>query len=75
MHTHAATREAHTIERRVYTIPEFLAAFRISRTAVYAEIRAGRLIARRAGGRTLIARDDADSWLSSLPLLRTGDDI
>lgn len=57
-------------ERRVYTVQEFMDRYCISRTRTYAEIGAGRLVARRLGRRTFIARDDADAWVMALPSLR-----
>ena len=47
----------------------FLSALRIGRTKTYEEINAGRLKARKAGRRTIIADDDAEEWLSNLPAL------
>ena len=38
----------------------------ISRAKLYREIQEGRLRKLKAGGRTLIARADAETWLSSL---------
>ncbi|WP_375460588.1 helix-turn-helix domain-containing protein [uncultured Enterovirga sp.] len=55
------------LAKRLYTVAEFMADYGMSRTRTYAEINAGRLIARRLGGRTMIARDDADTWLAALP--------
>ena len=54
-------------EKRCYTVAQFVAAYGISRTRLYAEVGSGRLIARRIGGRTMIARHDADAWLAALP--------
>ncbi len=54
-------------EKRGYTVDEFMAAYGIRRTKTYEEISSGRLKARRAGGRTIIAREDAEAWLASLP--------
>ncbi|MFO1101320.1 MAG: helix-turn-helix domain-containing protein [Methylocystis sp.] len=39
-----------------------------SRTAIYAEMRAGRLLARKIGRRTIIADEDLRRWIASLPL-------
>ncbi|MFG1293748.1 excisionase family DNA-binding protein [Xanthobacter versatilis] len=39
----------------------------IGKTTLFAEIKAGRLPARKAGNRTLIVRTDADAWLAALP--------
>jgi hypothetical protein len=49
---------------RAYTINTFIKAFPISRTSVYAEIKAGRLQTRKVAGRTLIATEDAEDWFS-----------
>jgi hypothetical protein len=49
------------------TIEKFCRCYRVGRTVVYEEIGAGRLIARKRGSRTLIARDDARRWFRSLP--------
>lgn len=40
-----------------------------SRSAVYLELRAGRLVGRKAGRRTLIERTEQLRWLTSLPLM------
>jgi hypothetical protein len=51
--------------QRAMTVPDF----RIGRTKTYEEINAGRLKARKAGRRTIIAEEDAEEWLSNLPAL------
>ena len=43
----------------------------IGMTSAYAEIKAGRLVARKCGNRTLIAKTDERAWLNSLPKLPT----
>ena len=40
----------------------------ICKAQLYIELAAGRLVARKAGRRTLIARSEGDRWLASLPL-------
>jgi hypothetical protein len=50
-----------------YSVDKFVRAFNVGRTTVYEEIRAGRLKARKAGARTLIAHEDGVAWLNSLP--------
>jgi hypothetical protein len=42
----------------------------IGRTAAFAEIRSGRLIAHKRGRSTVILIEDADAWLQCLPLAR-----
>ena len=55
------------MESLALTIQEACAAARIGRTNVYAAIRAGELIARKHGKRTLILRTELNRWLESLP--------
>jgi excisionase family DNA binding protein len=54
-------------EKRASTIEDFCARFGVGRTLVYAEIKAGRLRAKKVGRRTLIGHDDAEEWFASLP--------
>ena len=42
----------------------------VGRTAAFAEIKAGRLIAHKRGRTTIILIEDADAWLQSLPRVR-----
>jgi excisionase family DNA binding protein len=53
--------------RRAFPIHEFCRRYGIGRTTAYAEIAAGRLRAVKAGRRTLISEDAAESWLAALP--------
>ncbi|MBR1140426.1 DNA-binding protein [Bradyrhizobium denitrificans] len=39
----------------------------IGRTKAYAEIKAGRLVMRKIGAKSVILRADAEEWLRSLP--------
>ena len=50
-----------------FSIPEVCETSGLGRTAVYEEIRSGRLIARKCGRRTLVLLADLEAWLSSLP--------
>jgi excisionase family DNA binding protein len=50
-----------------YSVDRFGLLFNIGRSTIYEEIRAGRLKARKAGARTLIAHEDAIAWLNALP--------
>jgi hypothetical protein len=52
------------------SIDRFCKGYGIGRTKAYEEISAGRLRARKAGRRTIITTDDADDWLSRLPVLQ-----
>jgi hypothetical protein len=50
-----------------YSVERFCQAFDIGRSTAYKEIRAGRLKARKARARTLIAHEDAIARLKALP--------
>ncbi len=54
-------------QRRAFTVEAFGAAYDVGRTFTYAEIKAGRLRAVKAGHRTLIPVDAAEAWFASLP--------
>jgi hypothetical protein len=49
------------------TVPEFCRWARLGRTAVYREIKSGRLVLRKCGAKSLVLVDDAERWLRSLP--------
>jgi hypothetical protein len=49
------------------TIPEFCRWSRVGRTTVYREIKAGRLVLRKVGTKSLILMSDGEPWLRSLP--------
>jgi excisionase family DNA binding protein len=51
------------------SIPEVCAVARASRTTVYEAIRAGELIARKRGRRTVVLSDDLRRWLENLPAI------
>lgn len=52
----------------LYTIAEVCAVSRIGRTAIFAAIARGDLIARKCGRRTLIHREDLNLWIASFPV-------
>jgi hypothetical protein len=54
---------------RAMSISEFSERYGPGRTAIYEEIKLGRLRARKCGKRTFITEDDAEDWLRSLPLV------
>lgn len=56
-------------DRRAFTVKEFGAAYGLGRSRTYEEIAAGRLEARKAGGRTLISAESAEIWWQALPRL------
>jgi len=53
--------------QRAMSIAEFCERYSLGRTAVYQQIKSGRLRARKCGKRTIIADDDGEEWLRSLP--------
>ena len=57
-------------DAQVLTVAEMCATFRISKNRVFDEMKAGRLPAKRLGGRVLISRDDATGWWNALPSRR-----
>lgn len=50
-----------------FTVKEFLAWARISRTTFYKEANAGRIPIKKVGKRSLVLRSDAQKWLDNLP--------
>lgn len=60
-----APRLAPAVQPAVFTIPELADYFRISRAGVWRLLQDNRLPKTKIGGRTLIRRVDADSFLAS----------
>jgi hypothetical protein len=58
--------------QRAMSLQAFCGRYDIGRTKAYEEINAGRLKARKAGRRTIIADDDAEEWLNLLPAFHEG---
>lgn len=54
------------------TVKEFCQTYKIGHTAVYSEIGAGRLTAKKRGTRTLIPKASARQWFENLPSLKAG---
>ena len=54
-------------DREAFSADEFAKRCGIGRTKIFAEIKEGRLIARKVGQRTLITADEGRAWLHSLP--------
>jgi hypothetical protein len=48
-----------------FTVPQFRAWASIGNTKVYAEVASGRLKITKVGGKTLILKADARTWLAS----------
>ncbi|RQN33688.1 DNA-binding protein [Paraburkholderia tropica] len=61
--------EEHT-SKGVLSVNDFCQWAGVGRTAVYSEMKAGRLSARKFGRRTIIPQVEAERWLASLPLQR-----
>ena len=49
--------------RLAYSIPDLVAASSISKTTIYAAVKAGQLKLTRVGGRTIVLSEDARAWL------------
>ena len=60
--------------RLAYTVKQATTALGIGRTLIYAEIRDGRLHARKIGRRTVILREDLRNWLEAQPAARSRGD-
>jgi excisionase family DNA binding protein len=56
--------------RITLSVNEVVEATGLGRTAIYAEIAAGRLVARKVGRRTLIAVVDLEAWLAEQPTVK-----
>jgi hypothetical protein len=54
-------------EQDFFTLNEFARRNRIGLSTTYAEIRSGRLTARKIGRRTIITTDDERAWRERLP--------
>ena len=64
------TRQRQRSDRRLgYSIARLAKMTDLSRSSLYEEIAAGRLVGRKASRRTIITRRDAVRWLQSLPLM------
>ena len=52
----------------LFTVNEFCKWASIGRTKLYAEMNAGRIVAKKFGSRTLIPRAEAQKWVEQLPM-------
>lgn len=55
------------VVRSVFSVDEFCEWAGIGRTKAYAEMKAGKLPAKKVGRRTIILKPDAEQWRNSLP--------
>ena len=62
---------AEKTEPLVDRVPEAAKRLGLSKTGLYAQIKAGKLHAVKAGGMTLITRADQEAWVASLSELNT----
>ncbi len=60
--------KAEPIRAAVLSVNDFCHWAGIGRTAFYAELKAGRLVARKFGRRTIVPMSEAEKWLDSLPV-------
>lgn len=67
METPKVARLIPPADAQVLTVAEMCSTFRISKNRVFAEMKAGRLLAKRVGSRVLISREDANAWWNGLP--------
>ena len=61
-------------EALAHSVDEAAEIARVGRSFLYEEIRDGRLVARKAKGRTLILHQDLVDYLSNLPTLKVVDE-
>jgi len=53
------------MDKQIYRIKDFCENYSISRRSFYREVNANRLHIFKRGGRTYIARDDAEAWMQA----------
>lgn len=63
-------RAAQSTSTGVFSVNDFCLWADIGRTAVYAELKSGRLTAKKFGRRTIIPKIESERWLDSLPSQR-----
>lgn len=56
-------------EPLAYSVADAAKRLGISRSAIYLELQARRLVGRKSGRRTLIENAEAVRWLTSLPVM------
>ncbi len=60
-------KSATTVSSLAYSIPKAAKAANLGRSTLYQEIADGRLIARKARGRTIVLHEDLMDYLGNLP--------
>jgi hypothetical protein len=71
MHPSSTVSPSKTNSGGAMSVSEFCRWASCGKTKLYAELKSGRLVARKLGAKTIILRDDAESWLRSLPTTAT----
>lgn len=66
-HPPAPSRELLPASSGAMSVDEFCRWACIGKTKTYAEAKAGRLLLRKIGSKTIVLRTDAEQWLRSLP--------
>ena len=62
------------MEVAFYRVSEFCRKYALSKSTLYREVRAGRLLLVKRGRSTLISRSDAERWVAGLHRQQTGFD-
>jgi hypothetical protein len=62
-----AQQREQRLQKLAFSINDVVAVSGVGRTLVFAEIKLGRLVARKCGRRTIILQTDLRDWLNSLP--------
>ena len=57
-------------DKELLTVPEFCRRYAISRTSLYREVSAGKLKLFKLGSHSRVMRQDADAWVSKLPIFK-----
>jgi RNA polymerase-binding transcription factor DksA len=63
-------KQSSSPQKRGFSVEAVCGAYGICRSLAYVEIREGRLKARKAGRRTIIAAEDAEDWFAKLPRVK-----
>ena len=60
-----------TSEQELFTVPQFLLRYSISRTTFYQLVKEGEIRIVKIGTATRISREDANAWVDSLRISNT----
>jgi excisionase family DNA binding protein len=56
-------------DREAFSVREFCARYGICRQTFYDEVHRGRLRAHKLGGKTIVLRAEAETWVATMPAL------